>query len=246
MRLDAGIVKIGILEDDPQVRNLIQHFLLNQRFVVQTLRNGTHALDAVKADAIDLLLLDLGLPGEDGLDVLRRIRALSRIPILIVSGRAETFTVTCGLDAGADDYVTKPIVFEELGARVRSVLRRAGGRPAGESAAVPAMRVGGVEIDIARNRISGPLGAQPLTERETLILSLLLGAEGRPVSREALTRATMGRAWDMSVRTLDVHVSNIRRKLMRAGIESDPVQTIRNVGYRLTPQPKPSTHAGDH
>ncbi len=235
MSYERSFIRIGILEDDPQVRSVVTRFLVTNRFVVEPLRNGNQALDAASASSIDLLLLDLGLPGEDGIDILTRLRVNSRLPVLIISGRSETYAITRGLDAGADDYITKPIAFEVLGARLRSVLRRLDSRTQGQRSNRDSLRFGPVTIDIAQQKISSAttLSTTSLTERETQLLALMLHADGKPVSREALTRATIGQAWEISIRSLDVHISNIRKKLTDAGVAGNPIRTVRNVGYRL-------------
>lgn len=235
MLVDVGAERIGILEDDLQLCKVMRRFLESQRYAVAEYRSGAQALEAIAADAIDLLLLDLGLPGEDGIEILQRLRAASLLPVLIVSGRAETFAITRGLDAGADDYVTKPIAMDVLGARVRSLLRRtsqaAGARE--RRGSLHDLRFGPVTIDIQHQRIVGAGGSIGLTEREARLLTLLLHADGKPVSREALTRATVGLAWEISLRSLDVHVSNIRKKLADAGVVGNPIRTVRTIGYRL-------------
>lgn len=235
MNSDIGNARIGLLEDDLQLRKLVRRFLESQHYLVDEFRSGEQAVAAASAGAIDLLLLDLGLPGEDGIEILQRLRTMSRMPVLIVSGRAETFAITRGLDAGADDYVTKPIDLDVLGARVRSVLRRAGqGTDAPERRnTLQALRFGPVSIDIRQQTIITASGRNSLTEREARLLALLLHANGKPVSRETLTRATVGQAWEISLRSLDVHVSNIRKKLTEAGVIGNPVRTVRNIGYRL-------------
>lgn len=233
MILESSIVRVGILEDDPQVRKIVIRFLQANHFVVERMRDGAQALSAVADHSIDLLLLDLGLPGEDGIDILTRLRGASRLPVLIISGRSETFAIARGLDAGADDYITKPIAFEELGARLRSVLRRASATARPDKQHVGPLHFGPVQIDIEHRKIMSQDGVTTLTAREAQLLALLLHADGKPVSRAALTRATVGLAWEISLRSLDVHVSNIRRKLSEAGVTGDPIQTVRNVGYRL-------------
>lgn len=230
-----GMPRVGVLEDEPYVRTIIESYLNANRFSVRPLRTGREAQQAVAQGQIDLLLLDLGLPGEDGLSVLHAIRRSSRIPVVIVSGRRETFSIAAGLDAGADDYVTKPIAFEELGARVRSVLRRVQKSAGRQDIALRRLRLHDAHIDLETRRVVGPKGEARLTEREALILSLLHQAGGQPVSRTMLTRATMGQSWDFSIRTLDVHVSNIRGKLEKVGVPAGTVLTARNLGYRLSP-----------
>ena len=227
--------RVGVIEDEPYVRTIIETYLSANRFIVRSLRSGQEVQQAVAKGEIDLLLLDLGLPGEDGISILHAVRTVSRLPVVIVSGRKETVSIAAGLDAGADDYVTKPIAFEELGARVRSVLRRSQQGAAKLAPETRFLRLHNARIDLESRRVTGPKGEAMLTEREGLILSLLYQAGGQPVSRTMLTRATKGQSWDFSIRTLDVHISNIRAKLVAVGVPASTVLTARNLGYRLSP-----------
>ena len=227
-------VRVGILEDERHVREILSRFLKAEHMEPLTVKNGAVAERMAANGTADLLLVDLGLGREDGVQIIRRIRAVSAIPIIVVSGRTEIESVSCGLDAGADDYLRKPIAFEELGARIRSVMRRK--VPAPEIPAVPApMEIGRVRIDLAEHRMEGPQGIQALTERESLILSQLMRNFGHPVSRNMLSRSLLGHFWDPSNRTLDVHIANIRRKIVLAGGNEKVIRTRRNMGYQIGP-----------
>jgi Response regulators consisting of a CheY-like receiver domain and a winged-helix DNA-binding domain len=230
--LSTRSVTVGVLEDEKYVRDIICRFLLAERMEPRDLQNGAAAHNAALKRNIDLLLIDLGLGAEDGIDIIRRVRAVSTVSIIVVSGRADISSVAGGLDAGADDFVRKPIAFEELGARIRSVLRRRVALPPAEMAAA-AVTIGKVRFALADNEVVGPEGRVRLTEREVLILSHLLRNRGNPVSRELLSRALQGHGWDPTNRTLDVHIANIRAKLVSAGGVATMVRTRRNLGYQL-------------
>jgi two-component system OmpR family response regulator len=227
-----SIGRVGILEDDRIVKELLARFVRASQGHPLLLANGVQAATAVKENLVDMLLVDLGLPREDGTEVIRRIRSFSTIPILVVSGRIEMPSVAAGLDAGADDYVRKPVSFEELGARMRSVLRRVRGdsRPA---ISPSRFRLGRTVIDLVEQVAEGAGVLEKLTEREALVLSHLLRSPGKLVTRDELCRALTGKAWDPATRSLDVHISNVRAKLRRAGCEGTVIKTCRPFGYRL-------------
>lgn len=225
--------RVGVLEDNPHTRSMIERFLVTHGFFPVPLSSGDQARTAAERGAIDLLMLDLGLPGEEGMEVLQGLRSVSRIPVLIVSGRRETASIAAGLDAGADDYLIKPVAFDELGARLRSILRRAQSTP--ETRSPSRLSLGDAELDLETHSLTGPSGQQLLTERESLIVSLLHSAAGKVVSRATLTRVTLGQNTEVWGRTLDVHVSNIRKKLRLAGCRRPSILTARNIGYYLAP-----------
>lgn len=231
--LSTTSMRVGILEDEKHAREIIARFLLSEHLNPRELTSGNAARTAVLNGEVDLLLIDLGLGKEDGVDIIRRIRAFSAVPIIVVSGRTETSMIAAGLDAGADDYVRKPIAFEELGARIRSVARRKLAPTVPEETATPAVTLGDVTVDLTNNELRGPGGKARLTERESQILSHLLRNRGNPVSREVLSRALVGHGWDPTNRTLDVHVANIRTKLVSVGAPATLVRTRRNLGYQL-------------
>jgi two-component system, OmpR family, response regulator len=233
--------RIGILDDDPKARETLTRYLSALRFAVVTLKNGADVRSAVQQGSIDVLLFDFGSGREDGLNILGSVRATSRIPIVIVSGRTEPMSVAAGLDAGADDYVTKPVALEEFGARLRSVLRRARQATPADARHATTVQIDEARFDLQNRDIVGPSGRVQLTEREALILSLLYEACGLPVSRSTLTRATVGQNWEFSMRTLDVHVSNLRSKLASVGVSRSLILTARNMGYQLSPK---VLHAG--
>ena len=234
------IGRVGILEDDRFVREVLTRFLKSMRAEVVAFVNGRQAIKAVMDHEIDMILVDLGLPNEDGLDVIRNIRIVSKLPILIVSGRVEAPAITAGLDAGADDYVRKPISFEELGARIRAVLRRIG---QAESGQVPAaegsmeLAVDNIRLDSISFTLHGPDGHNKLTELEARLLSMILRHQGKVVTRDQICRALWGTPWDPSNRTLDVHMSHIRKKLSQVGARSELIRAKRNNGYYATAYP---------
>jgi phosphate regulon transcriptional regulator PhoB len=221
-----------VVEDEPDIRHLIVHHLARDGFRCRTAASGPEALASVRAAAPDLVVLDLMLPGMDGLEVCRRLRrdpGASAVPIIMLTARADEVDRVVGLEVGADDYVPKPFSPKELVARVRAVLRRA--RPAD---AERVLRVGALALDPARHVASAAGRALELTPKEFDLLRALLEASGRVLSREVLLGRVWGyaRADEIESRTVDVHVRRLRAKL---GDEGRRIVTVKGVGYRLEP-----------
>ncbi|HXG01865.1 MAG TPA: response regulator [Candidatus Binatia bacterium] len=224
--------EILVVEDEPDIRNLIVLHLTREGFRCRTAASGGQALAEVRARRPDLVILDLLLPEPDGLEVCRRLRAdaaTAALPIIMLTARADEVDRVVGLEVGADDYVVKPFSPRELVARARAVLRRAraaeGERP---------LRVGAIALDPARHAVTVDGAAVALTPREFDLLHALMEAGGRVLSREHLLGRVWGyaRAEEIESRTVDVHVRRLRAKL---GSEGRRVTTIKGVGYRLEP-----------
>jgi phosphate regulon transcriptional regulator PhoB len=221
-----------VVEDEPDIRSLIVHHLARDGFRCRAVGSGPEALARVRGVAPDLVVLDLMLPGMDGLEVCRRLRAqpdTAGVPIIMLTAKADEVDRVVGLEMGADDYVVKPFSPKELVARVRAVLRRA--RP-GEAARP--LGAGAISLDTARHQVT--LAGQPveLTPREFDLLHALLEAAGRVLSREHLLSRVWGyaHAGEIESRTVDVHIRRLRAKL---GAEERRITTIKGVGYRLEP-----------
>jgi two-component system response regulator RegX3 len=222
--------RILLVEDEPAIAEAVSYALRDAGYDVDHTSDGSAALAAAREEHYDLMVLDLLLPGIPGLDVCRTLRAESDLPIVMLTARDAVGERVAGLDAGADDYVTKPFSVSELVSRVRALLRRRDLDRAGRSTVV---RVGGLELDIARH--SATVDGRPLrlTVSEFRIVQLLASDPGRVFTRDDLIR----HLWDSDFvgdrRAVDVHVSNLRRKL-----ETDPrnprrLLTVRGVGYKL-------------
>ena len=221
--------RILVADDDPKHAHLIRLFLERDGHQVLTVGDGRAALDQARARRPDVLILDIMMPLVDGLDVCRILRAESNVAILLVTARSSENDMLLGLDIGADDYLTKPVSPRELTARVRALLRRtrAGGPPSAT------LRVGGLEIDSDRYEVRVDGVAVNLTAKEFGIVELLAGEPGRVFTRGQIIDKTFGFEHDVSERTVDAHVVNLRRK-----IEADPadpwyVQTVYGRGYRM-------------
>ena len=218
-----------VVDDEPKIVALARDYLEHAGFRVTSASDGREALAAFRSASVDLIVLDLGLPLVDGLDVARGVRKTSNVPIVMLTGRGDESDRIAGLELGADDYVTKPFSPKELVARVRAVLRRA------EVASAPkdVITAGGVTLDVPRRMVT--VGDRPidLTPTEFELLATLARAPGRVFTRAQLLDAVHGVAFESYERAIDAHVKNIRRKL-----EPDPrapryLLTVHGVGYRF-------------
>jgi two-component system alkaline phosphatase synthesis response regulator PhoP len=220
---------ILVVDDEPRIATLARDYLEHAGFAVITAGDGPTALTTVRQRRPDLVVLDLGLPGLDGLDVTRELRRDSSVPIVMLTARDDELDKLLGLELGADDYVTKPFSPRELVARVRAVLRRAERPPeAGET-----IRAGDVTLDLPRMRAEVAGRAVDLTPTEFQLLATLVARPGRIFTRAQLLDAVRGVTFETYERAIDSHVKNLRRK-----VEPDPrrpryVLTVYGVGYRF-------------
>lgn len=225
---------ILVVDDEPKISQLARDYLEHAGFAVLTAGDGTSALHAARTRHPDLVVLDLGLPGLDGLDVIRSLRVAGSTPIVVVTARDTELDKLLGLELGADDYVTKPFSPRELVARVRAVLRRS------ERAAEPGDRieVGDLVLDVPRLRASVQGRPVDLTPTEFSILVTMARAPGRVFTRAQLLDAVHGVAFESFERAIDAHVKNIRRKLEPEPGRPRYLLTVYGVGYRVAdPEP---------
>ncbi len=222
---DSGT--IVVVEDDRHIADLVELYLRQEGFRVVQAADGERGLEAVRNQRPRMVILDVGLPALDGLEVCRRLRAEGDVPILMLTARDGEIDRVLGLEMGADDYVTKPFSPRELVARVRAILRRADGAMGREA---PGVRLAGtVEVDIGRReaRVDGAVVA--LATREFDLLRYFTENPGLALSRQQILDAVWGAGWYGDERTIDVHVGQLRKKL-GAGF---PLTTVWGVGYRL-------------
>jgi two-component system phosphate regulon response regulator PhoB len=222
---------ILVVDDEADIRALVVHHLAREGFHCRTASDGAEGLREVRQRRPDLVVLDLMLPGMDGLEVCRRLRAESTtaaLPIIMLTAKVEEVDRVVGLEIGADDYVVKPFSPKELVARVRAVLRR--NRPRAPDEAP--LAAGGITLDVARHRVEVAGAPVPLAPREFALLRTLLESPGRVLSREQLLERAWGyaRADEIESRTVDVHVRRLRAKLGDAGRS---IVTVKGVGYQL-------------
>jgi two-component system, OmpR family, response regulator MtrA len=226
-----------LVEDDVRIRQALGLALDDEDFQVFEAGSGKEALRRLAENPVDVVLLDLMLPGLDGLAVCRTLRAQGDLPIIIVTARSDTAEVIDGLEAGADDYVTKPLVARELAARIRALLRRR--RPAVTVTGVGGSRLylGEVEIRPDEGVVRREGAEVHLTRTEFRLLVELASVAGRVVSREELLQRVWGYDYFGDTRLLDVHIRRLRRKIEAAPDEPTLVLTVRGVGYKAVRQP---------
>jgi DNA-binding response OmpR family regulator len=220
---------ILVVDDEPEIVRVVRDYLEHSGFTVEVAADGPAALRAARTRRPDLVVLDLGLPGLDGLDVARALRREGQLPIIMLTARADESDKLVGLELGADDYLTKPFSPKELVARVRAVLRRA------EASASPAsvIRAGDLHIDVGRMKVTVAGRDVELTPTEFQLLTAMARQPGRVFTRSQLLDAVRGVAFESYERAIDTHIKNLRRKL-----EPDPrtpryLSTVFGVGYRF-------------
>jgi DNA-binding response OmpR family regulator len=220
------MTRVLLAEDDVAIAEPLARALRREGYDVDLRSDGPGALSLAQSGSVDLLVLDLGLPGMDGLEVCRRLRSDGHgFPVLVLTARADEVDTVVGLDAGADDYVTKPFRLAELLARVRALLRR--------GAPEPASAARGVRIDVESHRAY--LGDEELnlTAKEFDLLRVLVRDAGRVITREQLMREVWDTTWWSSTKTLDMHVSWLRKKLGDDAANPRFISTVRGVGFRF-------------
>src|SRR5919197_6594089 len=218
---------ILVVDDEPKIVQLARDYLEHAGFGVVTARDGREALQAVRQHRPDLVVLDLGLPELDGLDVTRTLRRDSNLPIVMLTARDDEIDKILGLEMGADDYLTKPFSPRELVARVKAILRRSeGSAPAPE-----VIEVGGAVIDLGRREVRANGAVVDCTGKEFELLRYLAENRGRALSRQQILDGVWGYGWYGDARTVDVHVAQVRKKLG----DAVAITTVRGLGYRLDP-----------
>jgi two-component system response regulator CpxR len=225
--------EILLIDDDIELCSMLTEYLGKNGFRVRTAHRGDTGLKAAQQRPWSLILLDVMLPGMDGFEVLKRIRAESPVNVLLLTARGEDVDRIVGLEIGADDYVPKPFNPRELLARMRAVLRRTA---LTTPAQLGALRVDDLELDPASRKALKAGRNLDLTDIEFGLFEALMRSAGKVVAREELSQSVLGREFDPFDRSLDMHISRLRRKLSDAGAPADQVKTIRGVGYQLAVQ----------
>ena len=229
--------RILVVDDDPRICRLLVRYLTGEGYAVATAADGVEARQVLHDQPHDLVLLDLQLPGEDGLTIARELRATSDIAIIMITGKGDVFDKVVGLEVGADDYVTKPFHLREVLARIKSVLRRsavpaAAEREAPAAPACETVRFDRWQLELDTRRLLGPGGAeQPLTAAEFNLLAAFLRHPQRVLSRDQLLDMVAGRNWEPFDRSIDTQVRRLRRKIERAPDRPELIKTVRGAGY---------------
>ena len=226
--IDA-VARVLVVEDDRDIADLVAHHLGRAGYATECLYSGQTVLASLRNDPPDLLVLDLMLPGQSGLEICRGVRAeprLASIPIIMLTAKAEAADRIVGLELGADDYVTKPFSPKELVARVGAVLRRAGRSVSAERL----LRFGALLLDAERHAVTADGRDVHLTAKEFLLLKYLMEHGGRVLSRDVLLSDVWGYRYTGGTRTVDVHIRRLREKLPELG---DAIVTVKQFGYKL-------------
>lgn len=223
---------ILVVDDEVKIVKLLRDYLERAGFAVRAAGDGKSALSLARTEKPDMIILDLGLPGLDGLDVTRELRRVSNVPILMLTARGEESDKLIGLELGADDYITKPFSPKEVVARVRVVFRRMENYT---SASPELIRAGDLTLDVPRMRVlAQDREIEELTPSEFALLAALARSPGRVFTRAQLLDVLHGVAFESYERAIDAHIKNIRHKIENNPSEPRYIQTIYGVGYRFT------------
>lgn len=221
--------KILIIDDDQELGAMLKEFLAPDHFALTACHSGEDGLRALQDSDYELLILDIMLPGASGIEVLKQLRQSSDIPVIMLTARGDDVERILGLEFGADDYITKPFNPRELLARIKAILRRAG--PTTERRQT--VTVGAIALDARSRRVTAGSESMRLTGTEFELLRCLAESPGAVVSKEQLSQQALGRRYMPYDRSIDTHISNVRRKLADAGVTNPTIQSQRGVGYCL-------------
>jgi DNA-binding response OmpR family regulator len=224
-----------LVDDDVELCSMLQAYLARHGFEVTTEHHGELGLHRALSGGFSIVLLDVMLPGLDGFEVLRRLRSTSSVSVLLLTARGEDIDRIVGLEIGADDYLPKPFNPRELLARIRAILRRSSSHRQIQDtrASVKHLSIAGIELDTGARSVTCSNVSLDLTNVEFALLEALMQSPGQILTREHLVESVLGRSFNPFDRSLDMHVSRLRRKLDEAAGLGDQIKTIRSVGYQL-------------
>ncbi len=229
----AQEARVLLVDDDRELCLMLSEYLVAEHFEVKSVHDGADALTELGRDKYQILILDVMLPGVSGFDVLRRLGAANETPVLMLTARGEDVDRIVGLELGADDYLSKPFNPRELVARIRAILRRVTSRGAREH--VPdTLSVGPIVLNTGTHQVRVHDRLIPLTGAEFRVLELLMRSAGQVLSRESMTEQALGRKLVAYDRSIDTHISNLRRKLELEAGRNPEVKNVRGAGYTLT------------
>jgi two-component system response regulator CpxR len=225
-----------LVDDDRELCQMLCEYLSAEHFEVQSVHDGAQGLERVRTGTFDIIILDVMLPGLSGFDVLRQLGAGFEVPILMLTARGDDIDRIVGLELGADDYLSKPFNPRELVARVRAILRRASARR-GRAVNLETLDVGSINLNTGMHKVSVDGRPVALTGAEFRVLEILMRSAGQVLSREHLTESALGRKLVAYDRSIDTHVSNLRRKLNLEAGSAPEIKNVRGAGYTLTSGP---------
>ena len=229
--------RVLLVDDDRELCQMLGEYLSAEHFEVQSVHDGSDALAELAASDFDILILDVMLPSVSGFDVLRKLGATHDTPILMLTARGDDVDRIVGLELGADDYLSKPFNPRELVARVRAILRRASNRPA-RAGVTDEIIVGPIVLHAGMHQVRVADRAVALTGAEFRVLEILMRSAGQVISRDSMTEQALGRKLVPYDRSIDTHISNLRRKLELEAGKNPEIKNVRGSGYTLTCAPK--------
>lgn len=229
--MDYAPTRILIVDDEPSITEFVSYAMQKEGYQTEVASNGEEALEKIENAHFDLFILDIMLPGIDGYELCRRIRAKMNTPILFLSAKDSGLNKVVGLELGADDYLAKPFGVRELLARTRALLRRS--QASEEAAHSSEISAGGITLDEDAHTAQGDKGPIDLTPREFELLACLMRNAGKVVSREDLLRDAWGWEYITETKTVDTHIKRLRDKIEAAGYDPKLVETVRGYGYRF-------------
>lgn len=227
-------MNILVVEDEKELNQMIRDYLVSLGWNVLGAHSGSEALDIFRAQEVDFILLDIMMPGLDGLDVIRRLREKSDVPVIFITAMVEESDKLIGLELGADDYITKPFSLKEIAARIRTVMRRVEKPEAIEEKKPTVLTVGNLVLDSEKRTIRRGEKLLEITTVQFDILHGFMRYPGRVFTRMEIQEFFQDHAWEGYDRTIDVHIKNIRKQLEIDRENPRYLQTVRGVGYRLT------------
>lgn len=229
--MDYAPTRILIVDDEPSITEFVSYAMQKEGYQTEVASNGEEALEKIENAHFDLFILDIMLPGIDGYELCRRIRAKMNTPILFLSAKDSELNKVVGLELGADDYLAKPFGVRELLARTRALLRRSQANE--ETVHSSEISAGGITLDEDAHTAQGDKGPIDLTPREFELLACLMRNAGKVVSREDLLRDAWGWEYITETKTVDTHIKRLRDKIEAAGYDPKLVETVRGCGYRF-------------
>lgn len=221
--------EVLIIDDDAGLCKLVTRYLAGEGFEIESVQSGEQGIEAALSRSYEIIVLDVMMPGMNGFEVLRRIRAESRTPILMLTAKGDVHDRILGLELGADDYLAKPFDPQELAARIRAILRRS--RPGSAKTPTSLLRMGDIELNPGTRSIQRAGEALSLTTVEYDLLEFLLRATGQVVGREELADKVLGRAFSPFDRSIDTHICNLRKKLGALADGTERIKGVRGIGY---------------
>jgi DNA-binding response OmpR family regulator len=229
--------KILVVDDDKNILDVLKYNLVKEGYNIATAEDGIKALELARQEKPDLVILDIMLPGLDGLEVCRILRKEMTVPILMLTAKIEEIDKVVGLELGADDYMTKPFSLRELMARARAMLRRSQWMdwqtPSGEEATLPVLKAGNIEIDVAGHRVLRNGSLIKLSPKEFDLLSFLMHNRGQVFNREQLVERVWGYDYGGTARTVDVHMRSLRQKMEDDPDKPERLLTVHGFGYKF-------------